>query len=116
MAAWSVTIPAACNSKGIYERACADCNYGERISFLCGCNECALTRSRPGHVLGNSEISIADALEILKFLAGLNSMIIPNSGSWNAALIVSQGTPSAADALEILKKAAGIDNAIDRNS
>jgi hypothetical protein len=70
-----------------------------------------------GHILGRDEIGIGDALEILKFLAGMTSVITnPDSNAWNAALITSgsrdAAVPRIQDALEILKRIAGMDNVL----
>ena len=66
-----------------------------------------------GRITGTSSITINDALEILKYLAGLPSAIAPNNDSWNAALITGGSVPTIADALEILKKLANLPNMID---
>jgi hypothetical protein len=69
-----------------------------------------------GDVDGNGFIEIDDALEILKFVVGLESVIgDAPCKSRNAALIVSDTTeaaPSTADALEILKYVAGLESVI----
>ena len=73
---------------------------------------------KPGHVLGNSTIGIGDALEILKFLAGLPNEITSNgrdSRQWKSACITGGDKPVIGDALEILKYLANIDNAIDNS-
>jgi uncharacterized repeat protein (TIGR02543 family) len=61
----------------------------------------------PGRVLGNDTVNINDALEILKYLAKLDSVIHPqnNARAFNAARITTPGvgTPTINDALEILK-------------
>jgi hypothetical protein len=77
-----------------------------------------------GKVSGKNTVTIGDALEILKFLAGLPNAVRNTSGSFNqnalaAARITTPGTgnPTIGDALEILKKLAGLNNLIDnRNS
>jgi len=71
----------------------------------------APTRPR-GHILGNEIIAIGDALEVLKFLAGLPNALTQNPQAYNAALIVSTDTPKISDVLEILKKLAGLPNAL----
>ena len=53
----------------------------------------------------DGEITIADALEILKHLAGIITL---TGDSLTAALITENSTPTIADALEILKYLAGI--------
>jgi hypothetical protein len=64
-----------------------------------------------GDVDGDGEITIADALEILKFLAGISTL---SGDSLAAARITGGDEPTIADALEILKYLAGISNAIDK--
>jgi hypothetical protein len=68
-----------------------------------------------GHVRGNPAIGIDDALEILKYLAGLPGEISPGNDAFNAARIVTpgEGNPSISDVLEILKHLAGLPNLID---
>ena len=58
----------------------------------------------PGDVDGNGSVTIADALEILKYLAGMTSVVSEvNPEAWNVARITGEDTPVIADALEILK-------------
>ena len=62
-----------------------------------------------GDVDGNGVVAIADALEILKYLAGMNSVVNQNNTTaWNAARITGGATPAIGDVLEILKKLAGM--------
>gem|GEM_PF-2789645 len=69
---------------------------------------------RPGHVLGNDTIGIGDALEILKYLAGMTSVVNQNnSDSWSAARITGGDKPVIGDVLEILKKLAGMKSLLD---
>jgi hypothetical protein len=78
--------------------------------------------------LGGATIEIGDALEILKFLAGIDNVIAlpdgtPNPASggraFRAAIIAENrepadlNTPTIMDALEVLKFLAGIPNDID---
>jgi hypothetical protein len=65
-----------------------------------------------GDVDGDGRITINDALEILKYLAKLDSKIEHGNDAWNAALIVSKSSPAIADALEILKYLAKLDSVI----
>ena len=57
-----------------------------------------------GDITGTGTVEIADALEVLKFLAGLDSVISVEQEADNA--------PSISDALEILKFLAGLPNMI----
>jgi hypothetical protein len=63
------------------------------------------------------KVTISDALEILKFLAGLpNVLTTGGKGSlaWSAGTIGAVGfrNPTIGDALEVLKYLAGLPNAI----
>jgi uncharacterized repeat protein (TIGR02543 family) len=64
-----------------------------------------------GFILNGDRITIGDALEVLKFLAGIQDNVITNGGensiAWRAALITEDsqrlGRPRINDVLEILK-------------
>jgi hypothetical protein len=90
----------------------------------CECNSCTICGFNGGvyglgRVLGGSparEVSILDALEILRFLAGLDNEITGNPNAIIAGRIVNpqgDGMPTISDALEILSKLAGMLNRID---
>gem|GEM_PF-4096107 len=72
-----------------------------------------------GQVLGNDTISISDALEILRYLAKLPSVIENDPAAFDAACILrnpnteEEYKPTISDALEILKYLAKLDNKID---
>ncbi|MCL2070813.1 MAG: leucine-rich repeat domain-containing protein [Oscillospiraceae bacterium] len=66
-------------------------------------------RPTPGHVLGNLDITIFDALEILKYIVGIDNVIDNDAMALEAALIVSDDVPGIFDVLEILKFLVGID-------
>jgi hypothetical protein len=68
---------------------------------------------KPGHILGNPTITISDALEVLRHLAKLPSVIETSPDSRQAACIVSEDSPTINDVLEILKKLAKLPNKID---
>jgi len=118
------------------EEGCGDC--GE-----CGCEECFgdgkcgeddCDNCKPvvinyilGDVDGDGDITIGDVLEILKFLAGLESVfdyddtdISLDFTTWLRPLMAAcitpeskkENEPSIADALEILKYLAGLENLI----
>jgi hypothetical protein len=84
-------------------------------AFFVGCaNNCNFTFA-PGLILQTSvdsgKTTIGDALEVLKFLAGLPNVITSNgrdSRQWKAACITGGDKPVIGDALEILKKLAGL--------
>jgi hypothetical protein len=65
-----------------------------------------------GRVLGGEDITIMDAVEILKYLAGMDSVIMEGNDAWLAALITGGNEPQIGDVLEILKYLAGMDNVI----
>ncbi|MCL2036036.1 MAG: CAP domain-containing protein [Oscillospiraceae bacterium] len=66
-----------------------------------------------GDIDGNDKVTISDALEILKYLAGMESMISPQNPSvWAAARVTGGNHPVIADVLEILKYLAGMENII----
>jgi hypothetical protein len=73
----------------------------------------AATESRKiGDVDGNGTVTINDAIEILKSLAKLPSVLDKNPDSVAAACIVSESVPTIDDVLEILKYLAKIDSVI----
>jgi hypothetical protein len=85
--------------------------------FVIRGNEITQIYSRTGHVLGNTTINIGDALEILKYLAKLDTVLCPvtNNALFEAAKIVNpdSAVPTISDALEILKYLAKIDNVLE---
>jgi predicted component of type VI protein secretion system len=95
----------------------ADNNTGAfslQADFVCSCGLCA--DCKPAFKLGDvdmdGDITIADALEILKHLAGISTL----TGTPLAAALIIDPTaaePSIADALEILKHLAGITSKLD---
>jgi len=58
---------------------------------------------------------IADAIEIFKFLANMDSILDdgPDSRAWKAACILGGKSPGIADALEIFKLLAGMENVFE---
>lgn len=75
-----------------------------------------------GNVDGKGDVTIFDALEILKYLVNMDSTIQPIKGMYdervlNAALITQESKnsriPTIFDALEILKKLVGMPNGVD---
>ena len=73
-----------------------------------------------GRVLGNdTDPTIFDVLEILKFLVGMDGVIKSgghDSRAWQAALITEEsklrGEPSIFDVLEVLKYIVGMDSLV----
>jgi hypothetical protein len=65
-----------------------------------------------GDVDLNGVVSILDALEILMYLAGLDSVINDNPKSHAHGRITGEANPTINDALEILMFLAGMDSKI----
>ena len=116
------TTRATCEKDGVKTSVCNDCKYTEEdITPKTGfggkgiCIDCGTDSRRLGNVTGSDDVTINDALEILKYLAKLPSNIENNSCNRAAALICdSKATdPTINDALEILKKLAKLPNKID---
>jgi len=64
-------------------------------------------------VLGEQPVTIAEALEILKYLAGMESVIDDGNAAFYAARITGGDKPRIDDVLEILKKLAGMKSMLD---
>jgi hypothetical protein len=74
---------------------------------------------RMGAIIDGENVTIGDALEVLKYLVGLQNVISSNgrdSRQWNAALITGGDTPMIGDALEILKHIAGMESMLGRKN
>ena len=69
-----------------------------------------VTTFRMGHVLGNDVVTVEDALEILKYIVGIDSLVARSARAFRAALITGGETPGTADALEILKFLVGMES------
>jgi hypothetical protein len=63
-------------------------------------------------VLGNEPVTVFEALEILKYIAGMESIIDEGNVAFYAARITGGDTPNIFDALEILKKLAGMESLV----
>ena len=70
-------------------------------------------RYSKGDVLGTGKVTINDALEILRYLAKLESEVESKTLAWNAAVIVSDEKPTINDALEILRYLAKLTSKLD---
>jgi hypothetical protein len=101
---------------------CGDCK--RRILFCLCCDDCGGMKTLTsygtctcdyalGDITGDRWIDIFDALEILKYLAGMESRIQPNTRAFRAALITEAEQPTIFDALEILKYIARMDSKLD---
>ena len=110
-----------CSNCGI----CGDCKLGCNDCGVCGecnpnrvdcksCNKCSTSThaGKMGHILSNSNITTADALEILKYIVKLPGAISDCENAHKAANIIG-GAISTADALEILKHIVKLPNKID---
>jgi hypothetical protein len=79
----------------------------------CSAKNCGICFPRIlGDIEGKGEPTIGGVLEILKFLAGMDSSVKPGTNAFEAARITSQSAPVIADVLEILKYLAGMDSAL----
>ena len=61
-------------------------------------------------VLGEEPVTVDEALEILKYLAGMESVVSEGNVAFYAARITGGDEPSIADVLEILKHLAGMNS------
>jgi hypothetical protein len=102
---------------------CEDCNPCEGCGTVTNCELCDKTPCEcpaTGFVTGGTSITVFDALEILKLLAGMDTVIktgnnnVTAAQANQAALITpasqTRGTPDIFDALEILKMLANMPN------
>jgi hypothetical protein len=67
----------------------------------------------PGDVNGDGEVGIDDALQILRYLIGLSSILDDCENAVRAALIVSDDIPQVGDALQILRYLIGLPNELE---
>ena len=66
-----------------------------------------------GDITNTGKVEIHDALEILKYLAGLSNLITGNEEALHAAGVTLHKIPIINDALEILKHLTGMKSALD---
>jgi hypothetical protein len=69
-----------------------------------------------GDISGSGTVTIGDALEVLRFLAGMQNAISTGgrgSQAWRAATVTGGLEPAISDALEILKYLAGMANILN---
>jgi len=98
---------------------CENCNSAENVVSCpeCGwcaeCCECGYVSERLGRVCGDTSITISDALEILKFLARLDSVIDDCYEAFHAARITGAVKPTIDDALDVLKYLANIPSVLN---
>jgi hypothetical protein len=71
------------------------------------------TRFRLGDVNGDDVIDIRDAIQILRYLAGMTNIIDNSTLAAAAATIASQDEPAIGDVVQILRYLAGMSNQID---
>jgi hypothetical protein len=65
-----------------------------------------------GILVGNGSATISDALAILRFAVGLDSIVGECEYAFQAALIVSEEQPGVRDALQILRSLVGLESAL----
>lgn len=86
------------------------------------CERCGVRDERDcnswGDVTGIGRPHIVGALEILRYLVGLDSMIVHFERSWCASLIlpesIERGSPGIGDALQILRYLVGLDGVLSQ--
>jgi hypothetical protein len=90
--------------------------------IICGnCEHCRVSTAtisrKLGDVTGTGSVTINDAVEILRFLAGMSNIIENDSAALNAARITNPGSgePTINDVVEILRYLAGMSNKITGN-
>jgi hypothetical protein len=93
------------------------------------CDTCNGVQFSLGDVDGDGKITIADAVQVLRFLAGMTNVIYDGAvinqeyneanikcrRAWNAARISREPVPSIDDVLDILKYLAGMENRINNS-
>ena len=77
-------------------------------------NKTAAADFQPGYVLGKDYICVLDALEILKYIVGIETVIADGNRAFNAARITGGDTPTVSDALEILKYLVQLPSRLER--
>jgi hypothetical protein len=63
--------------------------------------------------LERGELTLTDALEILRFVVGLPSVLNECDDALAAALIVSEDVPGIVDALQIMRHLVGLESVLD---
>jgi uncharacterized repeat protein (TIGR02543 family) len=110
-ARWTANQPDPCTCT---QSSCAECN--PPCLPNCSCEKCK-PAVRKGDVDGNGYVTIADALEILKYLASIHGILSNDTtgASMEAARITVEAPedPKIGCVLEILKYLAGIPSMID---
>ena len=119
LGAWKTTLP-TCIADGGRSRECKDCDFKEEeITEATGfggsgtCSDCGANSREYGDVDGDGGITIGDALEILKHLAALPSVIDGDDCALTAALVSGGDNPTIGCVLEILKKLADLPSLLD---
>jgi hypothetical protein len=65
------------------------------------------------HLHGNQRYRLGDALQVLRYLIGLTSIINECSIAKQAAMVVSEDRPQLADALQILRHIVGLESVLN---
>jgi hypothetical protein len=103
-----------CEGCGEFDCVCSCHSCGERPCRRCNvCGGYGCTCALMGRILGNYEVKVGDAVEILKFVVELDSVIDNNPTAWSAALVTGGDKPTIADAVEILKYVVGLPSKLD---
>jgi hypothetical protein len=66
-----------------------------------------------GHLLGTERYKVTDALQILRYVVGLPSVLDNCTVAVMAALIISEENPGVRDALQILRSVVGLPSRLD---
>jgi hypothetical protein len=100
---------------------CGECEVCISVACDCkNCSDCGFLGGQYGfgRVLGDKsgdEPGIADAVEILKYVVKLDSVISDSNASRAAAMITGGETPGIGDAVEILKFVVKLDSELDEH-
>ena len=107
----ATTTPPICTTCGAENCQINHAIQPHRVACDCNCGDTP-TVGQVGYVLGQTHVTTADALEILKYIVKLPTPISSCNNAKRAATIVG-GNIGTADALEILKKIVNLPNKID---
>jgi uncharacterized protein YkwD len=109
---WVVTVPPCFEENGVRERVCMDCDVAETRPV-----RRLIHPFDKGDVNGNGEIDLNDALEILRYLVDLPSVIDYCADGRNAAQItlisIADDTIALADAMQVLRYLVWLPTSLD---
>ena len=86
--------------------------HGLIYAYTC-CRFSTTSYYQRGHVLGKENICTLDALEILKYIVGMETIIEDGNRAFNAARVTYGDVPTIDDVLEILKHIVGLPSRLD---